>query len=136
MQKNHYYNKRLKHLARELRNNPTKAERRLWYDLIANKQFGDYQFLRQRPIERFIVDFYCKELRLVIEVDGKSHEFEDVLKKDLIKTKRLLELGFRIIRFSDWEVLNDLGLVQELLYTKIEEILANHPPDPPRGRQT
>ena len=119
------YNKRLKLYARKLRNNPTKAERKLWYDLIANKNFGGYQFLRQRPIDNFIVDFYCKELKLVIEVDGKSHEFDDVLKRDYLKNERLKELGFRIIRFSDWEVLNDLGLVQEILSNTIEEIIAD-----------
>ena len=130
---NHFYNKNLKVFARELRTNATKAENKLWYDLIASKQFGGYKFLRQRPLDRFIVDFYCKELLLVIEVDGRTHDFEDVIKKDKIKDARLTELGLSVIRFSDWEVMNDLGLVQELLWIKIQEIINSRtsPPNPP-----
>jgi len=116
---NHFWNKKLKFFARSLRNNPTRAEKRIWYELLSKKRFGGYKFLRQRPIDRFIVDFYCKELLLAIEIDGKSHEFEEVIKKDRVKTERLTQLGIKVVRYSDWEVLNDLGLVQQFLWDEI-----------------
>ena len=119
---NFHYNRNLRHLARKLRNNPTKAERRLWYELLANRQFAGYQFLRQRIIDRYIVDFFCKELKLIIEVDGKSHEFEEVRLADRIREKNLLQMGYHMVRFSDYEVHKDLGGVAEILTLKINEI--------------
>ena len=71
------YNPKLKELARELRNNSTKAEIILWLKL-KNKQLYGYDFHRQKPIDNYIVDFFCQELMLAIEVDGYSHQFEDV----------------------------------------------------------
>lgn len=117
---NHFYNKNLKEYARKLRLNPTKAEKKIWYELLSKKRFGDYKFLRQRPINNFIVDFYCKELYLAIEIDGKTHEFEDVIEKDKIKNLSLAELKIKVLRFSDWEVMNDLGGVQEILWKEIQ----------------
>ena len=70
---NYHYNKNLKQLARDLRNNPTKAENRMWYDVLSDQRFLGYKFTRQRPIDQYIVDFFCKELLLIIEIDGKSH---------------------------------------------------------------
>ncbi len=119
---NFHYNKSLKKLARKLRNNPTRAEKRIWYELLANRQFGGYQFLRQRIIDRYIVDFFCKELKLIIEIDGKSHEFDDVILRDKIRENRLIELGYRVIRFSDYQVQRDLGFVAEELTKEIEKI--------------
>ncbi len=133
MIKNHFYNKKLKGLARILRNNPTKAEKRLWYNLLSNGNFLGHKFLRQRPIDNYIVDFYCKELRLAIEVDGAIHEFEEIREKDLIKDSRLKELGIQVLRVSNWEVFNDLALVQEIIYRKIQEI---SPTNPPSGEAT
>lgn len=70
---NHHYNKNLREYARELRSEkPTKAERRIWKSLLCKKQL-DVRFLRQRPIDRFIVDFFSPELGLIIEIDGNSH---------------------------------------------------------------
>jgi len=104
MSSNHHYNKKLKHLARKLRNNPTYGEQKLWYELLAKHQFGGIQFLRQRIIENYIVDFFCKDLKLIIEVDGKTHEFEEVKINDLKREARLKELGYFVIRFMDYEV--------------------------------
>ncbi len=115
MASNFHYNTKLKQLARDLRNNSTRAEKKLWYELLSHRQFGDYQFLRQRIIDRYIVDFFCKELSLIIEVDGRSHDFDDVKQRDLIREDRLRDLGYEIVRFSDWEVHNDLGAVAERL---------------------
>ncbi len=122
MPSNYHYNKHLKELARKLRNNPTRAESKIWYELLADKQFADLRFLRQRIIGNYIVDFFCKELRLIIEVDGKSHDFDDVLEDDVVREEKLKSLGYRMIRFSDWEVLNNLGSVAEILSARISRI--------------
>lgn len=67
-----YYNPKLKKLARELRNNSTLSEVLLWNQLKTRKM-GGYQFMRQKPISEYIVDFFCNRLKLVIEIDGESH---------------------------------------------------------------
>ncbi len=94
----------------------------MWYELLSGRQFGGYQFLRQRIIDQYIVDFFCKELRLVIEIDGKTHDFDDVRQNDVVREKRLQSLGYSVVRFSDWEVLNNLGEVAEMLSTKIAQV--------------
>ncbi len=76
------YNPRLKELARQLRNNSTKAEVFLWQK-IKRKQYYGYDFHRQKPIDNFILDFFCHELMLGIEVDGYSHEVVEVYKRDV-----------------------------------------------------
>jgi len=94
------YNPRLKELAKELRNNATKAERVLWKSLNGKQCFG-YDFHRQKPLGNFIVDFFCQELMLVIEVDGISHNQESVRARDKEKEAFLNGLGITVIRFQD-----------------------------------
>ena len=101
------YNPRLKELARELRNNSTKTEIFIWMKLKGKQMYG-YDFHRQKPIDNFILDFFCHELMLGIEIDGYSHELIKVFEKDTIKTKRMNQLGITILRFSDEQVLNDM----------------------------
>lgn len=81
----------------------------------------DFDFHRQRPIDRFIVDFYCSELFLAIELDGYSHEHYSTFYKDQEKEKRLEELGVRIIRFWDDEVYNDLDNVLRVIEITVNE---------------
>ncbi len=104
------YNPKLKELARELRRNATKSELRLWQKLKRDQMHG-YDFHRQKPIDEYIVDFFCNKLRLAIEVDGYSHLLEEVWRKDIVKTNRLNELGIAMLRFSDAQVLNDMDNV-------------------------
>ena len=116
------YNPKLKKLARELRNNSTKSEIILWNHL-KGKQMCGFDFHRQRPVDRYIVDFICSELWLVIELDGYSHLLEEQAEADIIREKRLRELGLKVIRFWDEEVLKDIGTVlatieQEVLLQK------------------
>ncbi len=73
---NYFYNKSLKDYARNLRNEMTKSEACLWKYALKSKQMNGYTFNRQRPIGNYIVDFLCKELKLVIELDGSSHFLE------------------------------------------------------------
>ena len=121
------YNKRLKQFARNLRNQSSKAEIILWSRVLRNRSIMGYQFLRQRPIDKFIVDFFCKELKLVIEVDGLTHTFEENFEKEFNRQKRLEDLGYVVIRFSDDEVLNHRDNVLRTLsgYIEIQEEL--HP---------
>jgi len=104
------YNPKLKKLARELRNNSTKSEIRLWNCLKSGKMLG-FDFHRQRPVDNFIVDFICCELWLVIELDGHIHLLDNQSEKDVKREKRLQELGLRVIRFWDEEVIERLDHV-------------------------
>ena len=101
------YNPKLKEFAKQLRNNSTKAEIILWQKLKRDQMYG-YDFHRQKPIDNYILDFFCYDLLLGIEVDGYSHEILEVYNKDRIKEKRMNELGITILRFSDFEVLKDM----------------------------
>jgi very-short-patch-repair endonuclease len=115
------YNKTLQPFANNLRKRMTKAEACLWkYVLRASKMKG-YAFRRQRPIMNYIADFMCKELLLVIEVDGFTHWNDEAKKKDGEKDKVLQLAGFTILRFSDEEVLNNLSQVEEKIKKWIEE---------------
>lgn len=105
-----YYNPKLKEFARQLRNNSTKSEIRLWTYLRRNQMLG-YDFHRQKPIDEYIVDFFCNKLRLAIECDGYSHELIEVFEKDVKKTKRLNEIGVHVLRFSDHQIMNDIDNV-------------------------
>ena len=102
-----YYNPKLKELARQLRNNATQPEIKLQKSLRKNQMYG-YDFHRQKPIDQFIVDFFCNTLQLIIECDGYSHEILEVYEKDVVKTKKLNQLGIHVLRFSDNQKMNDL----------------------------
>jgi len=122
------YNPKLKELARNLRNNSTKAEIILWLKL-KNSQFYGYDFHRQKPLDNYIVDFYCSELSLAIEIDGYSHELIAVHIKDIKKEKRLNEVGVKILRFTDSQVLKDMENVIRALEFYIYEF-EKHTPNP------
>jgi very-short-patch-repair endonuclease len=96
-----YYNPKLKALARGLRNNSTLSEVLLWKQLKARKMKG-YQFMRQKPIGDYIVDFYCSRLRLVIEIDGESHVSRS--REDELRQHELESLGLSVLRFYDSDV--------------------------------
>ncbi len=89
----------------------TKAEACLWKFALSGRQMKNYQFRRQRPILNFIADFMCKELMLIIEVDGITHEWEKIAANDPLREHSLKSVGFHILRFKDEDVLNDIGNV-------------------------
>ena len=122
------YNPNLKELARQLRNNSTKAEIILWQKLKGKQMYG-YDFHRQKPIDNYIIDFFCHELMLGIEVDGYSHQIIEVFNKDVKKEGVMNMLGIHILRFSDEQVLKDTDNV----IRAIERYIVNfeeHTPDP------
>lgn len=88
-----------------------------------------FQFLRQRPVENYIADFLCKELHLIIEVDGITHHNEKQWEKDIIRQEKLQELGFTVLRFSDNEVMHDLRNVESSIegwiLNKMQELKQN-----------
>lgn len=104
---NFWYNKNLKKLATRNRNNATKSEACLWKYALSKKQTG-YTFKRQRPVLNYIADFMCQELLFIIEVDGSSHNEIEVKLKDLKRQKKLEDAGFKILRFTDEEVLDNI----------------------------
>ncbi len=120
------YNPKLKEFARQLRNNSTETEIYLWLKLKGKQMYG-YDFHRQKPIDNYIVDFFCNKLMLAIEVDGYSHEFLEVYNKDIIKEKRLNELGIHVLRFSDYQVLKDMENVLLAIEYFIFEFEKTHP---------
>jgi very-short-patch-repair endonuclease len=99
------YRPHLKELARELRKNMTRGEATLWRYLKGKKLLG-YNFDRQRPIDEFIVDFYCKDLMLAIEIDGASHDHENAQIKDEIRQRQIESFGVRFLRFSEADACN------------------------------
>ncbi len=113
------YNPKLKLLARELRNNSTLSEVLLWKQ-IKNKVLG-FEFHRQVPLDEFIVDFYCHELMLAVEIDGESHD-DTKYEYDIERQKRLESFGVRFIRFGDLDVKKDIMSVVSALEMKIEEL--------------
>lgn len=102
------YNPRLKKIACTLRNNMTLSEILLWQQ-IKGKQMCGYDFDRQKPIDEFVVDFYCSELKLAIEIDGASHDFK--YEKDCRRQNHLEDLGVRFLRFDDLDIKQNLGAV-------------------------
>ena len=131
---NYHYNKRLKGFARSLRKDPTKAETVLWRELLSNRQMMGYRFLRQRSIDQYIVDFFSKDLKLIIEVDGYSHQIEEVAENDLKRENRLVELGYVVLRFDDDEVLDDIDNVVRTIENSVLDFEEAHPPAPSRGK--
>jgi very-short-patch-repair endonuclease len=95
------YNPNLTALSRQLRNNSTLSEVLLW-NQIKGKQLRGYQFLRQKPIGNYIVDFFCYQLMLAIEIDGESHNYN--VDKHGTRQNHLASVGISVIRFLDVDV--------------------------------
>ena len=109
---------RIEENAIRLRKNETPAEKHLW-KMLRNRNLLGLKFRRQHPIARFIADFYCAELKLVIEIDGSIHEREDIIKYDLERENYLKELGLKVLRFKN----EDVFLNPEIIEKALREIL-------------
>ena len=106
---NNFYNKDLKLFSRTLRTQSvSRAEKQLWLSVLKSNKIG-VKFNRKRPIDHFIVDFFSKELGLIIEIDGNSHD--NNAKYDRYRQDRLIALGFTLLRFQEGEVLNQIDEV-------------------------
>ena len=124
---NYAYNKALRNYANKLRKNMTKAEASLWKYILKSGKMEGFKFRRQRPILKYIVDFVCLELKLIIEIDGIIHDFEAVVKNDNIRKMELENAGFTLIRFQDREVLGNLEGVAESIAMIINDLKAPPP---------
>ena len=111
----------LKPLARQMRHEPTHAENILW-EAIRNRKLSNFKFRRQHPIDRFIVDFYCHEFKLAIEVDGDYHLEAEQQEYDENRSYNLNEYGVVVLRFSNDEVLYDINKVKSKIIDKITEL--------------
>jgi len=116
-----HYNNKLLDFARSNRKSMTKAEACLWKFVLSKGQIQGYKFQRQRPILNYIADFICKELMLIIEVDGITHQWDEVAEKDKIREDALIKIGFTIIRFDDDDVLNHINHVIYQITEYVEE---------------
>ena len=117
----YYYNKNLKLKARKLRNESTIAEATLWKYVLRASGLG-YPFKRQRPIANYIVDFVSLPLKLIIEVDGITHSYDEISEKDQMREQKLKELGFKIIRITDDVILANVDRVRNYLLEEIKNL--------------
>jgi very-short-patch-repair endonuclease len=113
-----HYNPKLKERAREMRNNSTKGEIKFWSELLRKNQTG-YQFNRQKIIGHYIVDFYCAKLKLVIEIDGISHDNKEEYDKH--RDAILESFGLKVIRYHDQDVQNNFWFVEKLFKEQLEK---------------
>jgi very-short-patch-repair endonuclease len=112
------YNKSLKELSRNSRRNMTDAEILLWSKL-RSKQLNGLQFYRQKIIDNYIVDFYCPKSKLVIEVDGGQHYSAEGREKDKKRDENMAKVGITVLRFSDREVLRQVAVVLEKIWSRL-----------------
>ena len=108
--------------AKELRLNPTVAERVLW-QILRNKKMLGLRFKRQHPINKFIADFYCHSLKLVIEVDGEIHNTTENKEYDENRTAELENYGISVLRFTNGEVLNNIERVRNIITSECKNLL-------------
>jgi very-short-patch-repair endonuclease len=104
--------------AREMRHSQTAAEETLWRGL-RNRRVG-FKFRRQHPIDRFIIDFYCAEAKLLIEIDGRSHLEPNQAEYDTARTEYLEKLGYKVIRFANDDVRHNCDVVIAQIVQAIE----------------
>lgn len=108
--------------AKHLRKHQTPAESRLW-EALRNKKLHGLRFRRQHPVGNFIADFYCPACKLVIELDGGIHAHR--ADYDAARTQEMAAYGYRVIRFENQQVLDDLNSVLDVIY---QEALSRSPP--------
>jgi len=115
--------------ARTLRNQQTDAENMLWL-MLRDRRLEGLKFRRQHPVGRYIVDFYCHELKLAIELDGGGHN-EDVTREyDQLRSQELLGAGIRVERFWNNDVLKNLESVLERIYMLLQKTSKSPSPLP------
>ncbi|TRX59994.1 DUF559 domain-containing protein [Fulvivirga sp. M361] len=131
---NSHYNKKLQPFTKALRSDMTKAEACLWKYVLRARMMKGYPFRRQRPVLNYIADFMCKELNLIIEVDGITHTYEGIALNDKKRTSDLEKDGFTVLRYTDEEVLQQIDRVYNSIASWMEEH-AKAPSPGPRQRE-
>ncbi len=109
----------LRDRARGMRKQPSQAERAVW-EIVRDNRLG-FKFRRQRPISRYIADFACMEAKLIIEIDGSSHDLADQIERDAERTALLQALGWRVLRIRDELVLSDPSAATALIVEALRQ---------------
>jgi very-short-patch-repair endonuclease len=109
------YNPKIKNTVRTLRKNMTDSELKLW-SRIRRKQIFGLQFYRQRPIGNYIVDFYCPQAQVVLEVDGSQHMYKLAGRQGEYRESYLKQQGIKVLRFDNLQVLKQLDAVVDKVY--------------------
>ena len=116
-------NENLKSNARELRKNMTKEEKHLWYDFLRSHSA---RFTKQRILGKYIADFYSAKANLVIELDGSQHSEEENAQYDMERTKFLEEYGIQVLRFKNYEIINNFinvcGYIDKIANERMNKI--------------
>jgi len=120
---------RTKQFAKSLRRPLTPAENRFWFYVKGKKLLG-LKFRRQHPVGNFIADFYCHELKLVVEIDGNVHLLNAQKIRDIERDLKLKELGLSVLRFSNEDVFFNAQVIDE----EVKKIIDKKQPHPPRLR--
>jgi very-short-patch-repair endonuclease len=121
-------NKRLRAFARQMRNQPTPAEQRLWR-IVRNRRLAAFKFRRQHPFGPYILDCYCPAARLVIELDGGTHATDEDRQRDADRTAHLERRGLLVLRFWNGDLAdNEEGIITSIL----AECVTRAAPDTPR----
>ena len=103
--------------AREMRHEPAPAEQKLWW-CLRNRRLNGFKFRRQYPLRGYVADYYCAESRLIVELDGESHEGRE--QYDERRTNTLIDEGLRVIRFVNTDVFEHLDAVLEAILAECE----------------
>jgi len=120
--------------ARELRRDATDAEQLMW-KLLRNRQLDGWKFRRQHPVGKYILDFYCHEARLGIELDGGQHAEPDQAQYDVERAQALEAEGIRVLRFWNNEVLKNTTAVLQEIWNALHESLSPNPSPSGRGER-
>lgn len=119
-----------KAIRQKLRNESPRAEYILWQKL-RRRQVRGLKFHRQYGICNYVVDFYCPEIKFVIEVDGDTHYDPEAIKKDSMRTDKLRDYGLIVFRFDNNEIYNNIQNVVASIFEKVNDLLANNSLTPP-----
>jgi len=111
----------MRRLAQNLRKNQTDAEQILWSKLRSQRLSG-FKFRRQHPVDNYILDFYCNEVQLAIEIDGGQHAEKEIINKDNQRTALLNQKGIRVIRYWNNDVFENIDDVLEDIHATLKEI--------------
>ena len=113
------FRKDLKEKAQDNRRNMNRPEAKLWYEILSNRKLLGYRFYRQKPVLNYILDFFCPKLKLGIEIDGESHD--EQVRYDRKRTSNLNEIGIKLLRYSNADVMCNLEGVYFDLEKQVKE---------------
>ena len=127
MTDNRYHINNLKPFSFNERKFMLRAESSLWRNVLKEMKLKDKKFIKQKKVSRFITDYFCKELMMIIEIIGNTHYFGDVCDRDLVRLRKLESSGFKVVRFKDTYILKNIENVRKEIERVILELEENPP---------